>query len=279
MTGQICTIVNYVPDFDETGKVVGIFVLSYDVTELKRNEEIIKQQNAELQELNATKDKFFSIISHDLKSPFNALIGFSDILLKEHKLHSDEEREQIISFINEASINTFKLLENLLAWARSQSGKLVLNLSKVNLKQLSIEITEVLGSAAQNKKISLVNTIKSDIWVWADPDILNTIIRNLVSNSIKFTEETGKVTLSAVIKEDCAEITISDTGVGFDDSLLHKLFKIGGNRSTPGTNNEIGTGLGLILCKDFVEKLGGQIWATSETGKGSHFYFTIPLSE
>ena len=258
------------PVFSESGEMLGVRYSSKDITELKENEQ-------ELKELNATKDKFFSIISHDLKSPFYSLIGLSDMLLKEHEQHSVEEREEIISLINEASKNTFKLLENLLAWARSQSGQLVPNQTKINLKQLLLEITDLLSSTAQNKKISLENTINNDIWVWADSDILNTIFRNLISNSIKYTKEYGKVTLSALVTDGFVEVTVSDTGIGFDDRLLNSLFKIGENHSTPGTNNETGTGLGLVLCKDFVEKSGGKIWAKSEIGKGSTFYFTVPL--
>jgi PAS domain S-box-containing protein len=258
------------PVFSKSGEMLGVRYSSKDISKLKENE-------LELEKLNATKDKFFSIISHDLKSPFTALMGLSTLLLEEHKLQSDDQREKIISFISEASKKTFRLLENLLAWARSQSGQLVPTQSKENLRLLLQEITDLLSSTAQNKKISLKNTVNDDIWVWVDSNILNTIIRNLISNSIKYTPEFGNITLSTGIKDGFAEVAISDTGVGFDDSLLNTMFKIGENISTPGTNNETGTGLGLILCKDFVEKLGGQIWAKSEIGKGSIFYFTIPI--
>jgi signal transduction histidine kinase len=260
------------PIFSETGEILGFRFSSKDITKLKESELMLR-------ELNATKDKFFSIISHDLKSPFSALIGFSEILMEEHTSQTAEQREEIISFINEAAKNTLKLLENLLTWARSQSGKLEVMQAKVNLKPLSAEIVDLIVVAAQNKKISIENTIKNDIWVWADSNLLNTIIRNLISNSIKYTKENGHVNLGALIKDGYAEVHVSDTGIGFDDSILTNLFTVGENRSTPGTNNEIGTGLGLILCKDFVEKMGGKIWASSEIGKGSTFIFTIPLFE
>jgi len=237
----------------------------------------LRSANDKLKELNATKDKFFSIISHDLKSPFTSLLGITEVLLENHRALKPDEIEEYFSHLNEASKGTLELLDNLLTWARSQTGKLELSQSKVNLKDLTTDITRLLQTFARDKKIMLINTIDKDIWVWADPNMLTTVLRNLIQNAVKYTHSKGSVTMGVTVNKEFAEIWVADTGIGMTDKRLNSLFRIGENVSMPGTNNERGTGLGLILCRDFVEKHGGTIRAESEEGKGSKFYFTMPL--
>jgi len=237
----------------------------------------LRNANDKLKELNATKDKFFSIISHDLKSPFTSLLGITEVLLENHRTLKPDEIEEYFSHLNEASKSTLELLDNLLTWAKSQTGRLELSQSKVNLKVLTTDITRLLQTFARDKKIMLINTIDKDIWVWADPNMLTTVLRNLIQNAVKYTRSKGSVTIGVTVIKEFAEIWVADTGIGMTDKGLNSLFRIGENVSMPGTNNERGTGLGLILCRDFVEKHGGTIRAESETGMGSRFYFTMPL--
>jgi len=237
----------------------------------------LRNANDKLKELNATKDKFFSIISHDLKSPFTSLLGITEVLLENHRTLKPDEIEEYFSHLNEASKSTLELLDNLLTWAQSQTGRLELSQSKVNLKVLTTDITRLLQTFARDKKIMLINTIDKDIWVWADPNMLTTVLRNLIQNAVKYTRSKGSVTIGVTVIKEFAEIWVADTGIGMTDKGLNSLFRIGENVSMPGTNNERGTGLGLILCRDFVEKHGGTIRAESEEGKGSKFYFTMPL--
>ncbi len=258
--------VSAIPSVDGRGVVVSYM----DITDK------VAREN-KLQELNATKNKFFSIISHDLKNPFNALIGFSDLLLENNTTYDEKEREELLKMINDTSKNTFELLESLLAWARSQSGGLKIEQMEVNLKLVADEITALLLEALQGKKINLINNISEEINVFADYNMLETVIRNLVTNAVKYSHQNGTITLSAIIENDFATVKVSDNGIGMDEKTQDTLFKIGETRSTEGTASEMGTGLGLILCKEFIEKHGGKIWVESEEDKGSDFMFTIPL--
>jgi signal transduction histidine kinase/DNA-binding response OmpR family regulator len=246
---------------------------------LKQKEQILIDQKKQLQELNLTKDKFLSIITHDLRNPFCSLLGFSEALYKNNSTMTEPKREKFIGFIYETSKNTYELLEDLLTWARSQSGKMAVNPQKVNLKSIAREISTLLQASATTKKIDLRNEITLDTYVFADNNMLNTIFRNLITNAIKYTREEGIVTLAATTHNQTVEVTVSDTGIGMTDKTKERLFKIGETISNPGTGNEKGTGLGLILCKEFIEKLGGQISAESELNVGSRFTFTIPLWE
>ena len=258
------------PVITDDGEYRGFRLSGRDVTE-----KVILEQK--LRESNATKDKFFSIISHDLKSPFNSLFGFSELLLETHAQISDEKREEYISYICNTSKSTLDLLENLLTWSRSQSGKINVKQKNISLKLLSAGIINLNLMGAQNKKIKLTNTINEDINVFADENMLNAVIQNLIANSIKYTAENGTIILSAIVKDDFAEISVVDNGVGMGEDIRNSLFRLAETKSTPGTNHERGTGLGLILCKEFVERQGGKIWAESQLGKGSKFKFTIPL--
>ncbi|MCZ4693359.1 sensor histidine kinase [Ancylomarina euxinus] len=229
---------------------------------------------------NETKDKFFSIISHDLKSPFNSLLGFTDMLVENYDTFDDEERKSIIETLNTSSKNTYQLLENLLTWSRSQRGIIVLVQEEIQIKSFISEIILLCQTAASNKNIQLIENVEDSLIVLADKNMLHTVLQNLISNGVKFTENKGSLIVSAKKseKEGFIEISVSDTGVGIPKDLIADLFMMNKNVSRLGTEKEKGTGLGLILCKEFVEKQGGEIWIESEVGKGSQFIFNLPAA-
>ncbi|MGQ1784349.1 tetratricopeptide repeat-containing sensor histidine kinase [Saccharicrinis sp. GN24d3] len=238
----------------------------------------------ELEKANKTKDKFFSIIAHDLKSPFGGILGFTELLLENHAMYKDEERETYIQYINDCSLKTYKLLENLLTWAQSQTGIIKFSPEKINIKTLINEIITLLKETAENKEIKLGLKSEKEILVIADKNMIYTIILNLVSNAIKFTPKGGDIIIKSHVitnknKQQLAQISVEDTGIGISPKIQPQLFDINENTSTKGTENETGTGLGLILCKEFIEKHNGNIWAESKTDIGSKFLFTIPLSK
>lgn len=240
----------------------------------------IHQQRKQLMELNATKDRLLSILAHDLKNPFSALLGFSEMLLEEHEHMDVETRREQISWIYSASKNTYALLENLLTWVRSQFGGLKIEIHPLILKDIVHETLADMEGHARKKGISLQQDQLANFTVLADRNMLATVLRNLVSNAIKFTKAGGSVKLSAhvVSVSGKLQVVVADSGVGIPEKKLNTLFEVTKNRSTRGTDNETGTGLGLLLCKEFVEKTNGQIWATSEVGSGSELHFTIPLA-
>lgn len=242
-----------------------------------QNKKILKQKE-ELNELNSTKDKLFSIIAHDLRSPFVGIQGFSDLLLNSPEDYTPEETKLFIEQINISSRTTLDLLDKLLNWAKNQTGKISFNPEKINLQSIILECMNSLMTSAKIKNISLFCDCKGDIDVIADRDMLRTVIRNLIQNSIKFTKSEGRVNITAAAVDGMIEVTINDNGIGMDENTLKNIFNITDKHTVPGTANEWGTGLGLILCKDFVEKNGGTISAESALGKGSKFIFTLPAS-
>lgn len=244
----------------------------------KRDAEEIKKYAAELNELNQTKDKFFSIIAHDLKNPFVTLLGFSEILLSDFK---DLQTDEILYYINEMKQSadlSFNLLQNLLQWSRSQTGRIEFHPQQLNLKNIVDQNVLLVDKTAEKKLIKIVNNVHTDLFAKADEDMLNTIIRNILTNAIKFTNRNGSITVDAGSTKNFAQVMIKDSGVGMDSATIDKLFRLDVSHTTAGTEKEAGTGLGLILCKEFVEKNGGKIWAESELGVGTTFSFTIPLS-
>lgn len=258
-------------------------IVAKDISLIKSNEESLKNQSEKLQQLNATKDKFFSIIAHDLKDPFNAIIGFADLLHREYDEFSDEERRQFVKNIKKSAENIFKLLQNLLEWSRAQSGSIEFRPQQLHFKPLVGEIAGLLKTQADNKNVEISTDNQNDFTLYADPNMLRTIIRNLVSNAIKFTPEGGRIRISGKAdisdsKMSIAEIVISDTGVGIDNENLDKLFRIDKKLKTRGTAMEEGTGLGLILCKELIERHNGNIRVESEPGVGSRFIVTLPLN-
>ncbi|NOU17885.1 MAG: tetratricopeptide repeat-containing sensor histidine kinase [Bacteroidales bacterium] len=251
-------------------------LLSVKNRELEQINKKLIESEQNLIELNATKDKFFSIIAHDLKNPFNALLGFSQLLERNYDTYTKTEIKEYINVIYESSQSLFKLLDNLLQWSRTQTGSITYNPEIFNLLPVIKQEITYLQFYADKKKIAIKVTVDSTISAFADKNIISTVIRNLINNAIKFTNSNGKVEIRAVETINEIEVSIADTGVGIDVDDLEKLFQLNSSISNKGTANEEGTGLGLLLCKEFIERNGGRIWANSNKGKGSTFYFTLP---
>jgi two-component system CheB/CheR fusion protein len=256
------------PFYDLDDTFLGYIGSCYDITDIKETEE-------KLIRLNATKDKFFSIIAHDLRSPFSTILGYAELLNLNCRSMSHDQLEQITKQLYLLSINTFNLLENLLEWARTQTDKIPFMPSNLNAKLICSEIAEELASIASTKGIQIENKANDDISFRADVNMIKTVLRNLLTNAIKFTNPDGAVTLLTKVENDHIEFTVS--GIGIQPVNQAKLFDITQIQTTPGTEKERGTGLGLILCKEFVEKHQGKIWVESTPGAGSNFKFTIPL--
>jgi PAS domain S-box-containing protein len=255
------------------GSFATIFV---DITERKLAEDALKESEAQLRELVATKDKFFSILAHDLKSPFNSILGLSNMLVEQVREKNHEGIEEYTGIIQKSTQRVFDLLMNLLEWARTQTGRMDFSREYIELGALINEVIELLGESARQKSITIIKELPRNMLVFADKAMINTVLRNLISNAIKFTYSGGQVVISADKKPSELMISISDNGIGIKKEVIGKLFRIDENHIVPGTQNEKGTGLGLILCKEFIEKHGGKIWVESEVGKGSLFCFTIP---
>lgn len=241
----------------------------------------LKFAREELKELNATKDKFFSIIAHDLRNPLQCLILYADSLRTDYDLLDDDKRKDYIHKFYDNSNLVAALLENLLEWAQSQQGIIDPHPKKIDLHALAAENIDLLKENAKKKNITVSFQIKPGTFAFADKNMIRTVIRNLLSNAVKFTNSGGKVEISTSILADdnSVDITISDNGVGINAEDIETIFRIDvKKKKNKGTANEKGTGLGLILCKEFVEKNNGSIRVTSEPGKGSRFTFTLPRS-
>ena len=262
--------------------IIGLcFVMSLAIAQSKEKSRIAQQELIEnekrLKESNETKDRFFSIIAHDLRSPFNSLLGISELIVKKYEIFDTDKLKLYMTSIHKELSKTYNLLENLLSWSRSQRNTIVVNRETLNLHLLAEESIEVLHPSANKKQIKLKNNISPDCTIDTDRELIKTVIRNLISNAIKFTPEQGNITISATTEaQSTTKIEVSDTGIGMSQTKLSQLFKIGENVSTPGTNNENGTGLGLIVCKEFIEKLDGSITVKSELGKGTTFCCILP---
>ncbi|MFC2101383.1 PAS domain S-box protein [Bacteroidota bacterium] len=257
-------------------------VFGTDITEMKRFESEIIRFSKELEEINNAKDKFFSIIAHDLRGPFNSILGFADILDTEYDEYSDDERKHFISNIASSAQNTYSLLENLLEWSRAQTNRIDFNPFELELSSIINESILLVHSQAESKNIHLYSAVEYGTLVMADENMVKTIVRNLLSNAIKFSRRRGNIrvmerqTTHPQSGLPMVEITVKDDGIGMSPAILEKLFKIDQMIRTPGTDNEKGTGLGLILCKELVNRHGGEIWAESTPGQGSTLYFTLP---
>lgn len=241
-------------------------------------EKKVIQRTKELSVANASKDKFFSIIAHDLKSPFNALMGLSEIMIDNWEDMADHDKIDFVKNINTSSRNTFNLLQNLLEWSRSQTGKITVNPAKFSPYQVIHENVNILYQHADNKGIILKISIPQEYRCFADTNMISTVFRNLISNSIKFTNKEGTINISVLQKNELLQFCIADNGIGMSEKTLDNLFKITEKVQRAGTANETGTGLGLILCKEFIEKNGGTIFVESKPKVGSKFYFTIPVA-
>lgn len=259
--------------------------------ELKFERDMLEEQSAQMvmlsnqleiseqiqKGLNAEKDKFFSIIAHDLKSPFAGIMGYSTLLLDDFDLLSKEEMRDFITSLDKLSKNTFKLIENLLEWARLQTGKMKYSPIKIQLYEGVLYATSLVSANAERKSIKIKNEINEDPIVKADERMLNSILENLLSNAIKFTPRGGTITISSATVNIFYEITIADTGVGMSPEVLERIFRIDANYTSLGTEQEKGTGLGVILCKEMIERQGGALKVESELGVGTKFKFILPI--
>jgi PAS domain S-box-containing protein len=304
-----------VPFYDSDGNIAGIVGIGRDITKQKRAEqqlreqaqnlqevniileerqekiqmqseelnaqsEILKTANTELEQLNATKNKFFSIIAHDLKNPFQAIFGFSELLLRNFDDFDNPQKMELLGMIKSSSESAYNLLENLLQWARTQTDRIQYSPSDSDIEELIDQNIELGKAGAENKRISLISDIQCDVPVYIDKNMINLVIRNLLSNAIKFTNDEGVVTLSCSRHgKDQVLVSITDTGIGISQENISKLFKIDEYFSTTGTAGEGGTGLGLIICKEFIEKNNGKLTIESKLGEGTTFSFTLPISD
>lgn len=247
-----------------------------DITDRKEAEQALKESESRLNELNATKDHFFSIIGHDLKTPFNGILGISNLMVEKINDNDFEELEEYARLIQDASQTAVDLLDNLLNWARTQTGKIQFNPKKIDLAPLVKNVVKLLDESARQKSITIHQRVSSNTLVQADKAMIQTILRNLISNSIKFTPQGGQISIQTDQKEKEFIVTVADNGIGIEKEDLEKLFILHSRYSKLGTNEEAGTGLGLLICKEFIEIHGGKIWVESEFRKGSQFSFSIP---
>lgn len=248
-----------------------------DLSDRRERELIIKNQNEELLGLNAAKDKLFSIMAHDLKNPFSAIIGSSDLLLSKFQENDLQGIDKFALIINQSSKKALDLLLNLMDWSQIQTGRMKYVPEYLNVHAMVEESILLLGCNAEEKVISILNEIPEETVIHADKTMINIVLRNLISNAIKYTHINGFISISSELKSHELVVAIKDNGVGIAKEKIDQLFKIDGVYSTPGTQKEQGTGLGLILCKEFLEKNKGSIWIESTVGIGTTFYFSLPL--
>ncbi len=247
-----------------------------DITDRIKTEQALRKSQEKLRELNHTKDQLFSIIAHDLKTPFSSIIGISKLLQEKMREKGYNDIEKYAIVIEKSSRQAMDLLSNLLEWSRAQTGRMEFSPECFVLRDFIKENLLAFDEISKQKSIVINKDLPHNVMVSADKQMLSTVLRNLISNALKFTREGGEVVISAQHNPEDILVSIQDNGIGIAPEMTEALFRINTNVSTPGTNNEKGTGLGLILCKEFVAKHGGRIWVESEEGKGSTFSFTLP---
>jgi len=261
---------------DENGNPKYLFFAHRDISERLQLKLELQKYAEQLEASNKAKDKFFSIIAHDLRGPFQAFIGFSELLKQGPEVLSPQEIKQFSNDLHQALKNQYQLLTDLLEWSKLQMGRGSVEIESVNLTDEVSELAATMAILTKKKEITLQNNILENLTVKADKKMLRLVLRNLISNSIKFTNNNGVIALAAIAKEGFVELSVADNGIGIEPDDMDKLFRIDIPHTTKGTANEPGTGLGLVLCKEMVEKQGGNMFVESERGKGSRFYFTLP---
>ncbi|MGK9477965.1 PAS domain S-box protein [Melioribacter sp. OK-6-Me] len=266
-----------VPVFDKSGNVKGIVGISRDITHFKEAEDQLKSLTEELKELNETKDRLFSIIAHDLRNPFISLLGISNIILEEYNDLSEDEKLEYLTEIETSAKSAYDLLENLLYWSRTQTNNISYSPQKFNLSDVISRNIRLLSFAASSKKINLINNAENNLWAYGDPDLVDIIVRNFISNAVKFTPEGGKVEVVTKILNDEIKVIVEDSGIGMSKEKIEGLLKYNKVESSLGTNKEKGTGLGLLLCKDFIEMNNGKMEIDSYPGQGTRISFTIKV--
>ena len=272
-------MMNGVPRLNDDGAFLGFIGICTDITNQKENEEYINKINYELENANKNKDKFFSIISHDLRSPLSGIMSILEIIVEDYESLEEDELKGILSEAAKSSKNTFILMENLLEWARLQTGKMSFDPQNISLTLVLSSIRDIYFQKLKEKSISLNFDFKPEYFAFADQQMTETVLRNLISNAIKFTPESGLILVSFKDSRNDILIKVKDTGVGMDENQISELFKLEMTHWTVGTSGERGTGLGLILCKELVEKQNGKIWVESEVNSGSTFFFTLPKAK
>ncbi|MCF8356962.1 MAG: CHASE domain-containing protein [Melioribacteraceae bacterium] len=275
--GNIWVQTDKIPYRDEQGKIIGLIGFALDITEHKYAEDELKKSYEQVTKLNAEKDKFFSIIAHDLRSPFNGFIGLTGLMADNSENFSADEFVEHSKSINNSAKRLYKLLEYLLEWAQIQNGAIEFTPKNLELAKLVTESIDTIYERAKQKSIEITNEIESSQKVYADERMIGAVLRNLLSNAVKFTNANGKISIkTGHTNNGTVKISIEDNGVGIPEEDIGKLFKVEEKVSTAGTDGETSIGLGLLLCKEFIDMHGGKIWAESEEGKGSKFYFIIP---
>lgn len=254
----------------------GILVFANDVTTRRLAEESVKKYMQELETANATKDKFFSIIAHDLKSPFNAILGFSKLLFDDFNDFTDEEKLTIIENIKLSSESTYKLLQNLLEWAKMQTNQLIIRNEDIDVCILINDTIDLLKSQAEQKNIKIFSSVRFDTLIYADENIIKTVLRNLISNAIKFSYPGNKVKIFSEETDGAIKISVQDFGIGLTEEEKENIFKFDSKYKKTGTQNERGTGIGLMLCKEFIEINSGSLVFESTTDYGSTFSIIVP---
>lgn len=271
------------------GMLGKVCIIVTDITELKKHqhnlESLVRERtaeinkaNVELSELNSTKDKLFSIIGHDLRGPFTSLLGFTDLLIENLDKYDRQKFEQIITHISKAAKNAYSLLENLLLWARSQNHQMLFAPRTTNLFNVTRDVILSLTSLGSIKNITMVNKVPPELKACADVNMLTAILRNLISNAIKFSNPGSEVEIEALLNGEAVEISVKDNGIGMNEEIKSSLFRTISNNTRAGTANEKGTGLGLMICKEFIDKHHGIIRLESEVGKGTKFTFSLPYA-
>lgn len=247
-----------------------------DITDNKAAHLALIENETKFRDLNGTKDKFFSIIAHDLKSPFNSILGFSDLLMDQIDQKDYDGIEEYAEIIQRSARRAMELLENLLEWSRLQTGRMMFNPEYIDLVAQIRETADLFKDTAQQKGIVITTDLPDILYLMVDPPMLSSVLRNLLSNAIKFTKQCGRITIEARQQPNFLLVVVKDNGVGMTSEMIQKLFRLDEYISTAGTNKEKGSGLGLILVKEFIEKHGGHISVESKLGKGSTFSFTLP---
>ena len=274
------------PVLNAEKKIIRFVAVDTDITAVKKAQDMVNTQKAEielkrdqLEKANITKDKFFSIIAHDLKNPFHSIMGFTDLLIKNYHDFEDTKKQEFLGLINESSQYANNLLDNLLHWSRTQTDSIKYNPIKFDLHSLVNEIQRMLHGNVEKKQLALLNLVPEASYVYADRNMIHTVLRNLISNSIKFTPEEGTISVEAAPEKESIHIIVKDNGVGIPLDKQGKLFSFGEFHSTSGTAGEPGTGLGLIICFEFIKKHGSELSFSSESGKGTSFTFYLDSHE
>jgi PAS domain S-box-containing protein len=277
---------NISPIVNSDDEIDKLILIDSDITELKNAEERIRKQKEEIEEqteilrnLNATKDRLFSIIAHDLRNPFHSILGFADLMTKKIGTDEPEQLKQYLEMMKFSTHSAYQLLENLLEWARAQTNQVVFSPESIPLREFIEEVVQLQAIHASNKRIEMKMEVGKEATAFADRNMLNTVLRNLISNAIKFTKEEGKVKIEAHKDKDLMHIRISDTGIGIPEEKLKTLFDLEAVNSTAGTSGETGTGLGLQVCYEFMKMNQGTIQVSSTPGKGSTFQLTLQARE